>query len=189
MKDYQRTGEVCGVRLPPGLRESEQLPEPIFSPSTKATTGHDENISEDQAAGMVGAAVLKKVKDAAFRIYLAASRYARARGIIIADTKFEFGLLDGEPIVIDEMLTPDSSRFWDVELYEPGRPQPSLDKQPVRDYTESLGWDKTAPGPELPSKVVEETTARYREAYSRLVGQRMPTEPGSGWRFSGLSLS
>jgi phosphoribosylaminoimidazole-succinocarboxamide synthase len=188
-KDYQRTGEICGIKFPPGLRESDQLPEPIFSPATKATSGHDENISEEQAASMVGAEVLSRVKEASFRIYSAASRYARERGIIIADTKFEFGLCGGEPMLIDEMLTPDSSRFWDVELYEPGKPQPSFDKQPVRDYTESLGWDKTPPGPELPPEVVKQTSARYRQAYFRLVGKHLPSRQKRGWHFSGLHLS
>jgi phosphoribosylaminoimidazole-succinocarboxamide synthase len=188
-KDYQRTGEICGIKLPGSLRESEQLPEPIFSPATKAASGHDENITEEQAASMIGADVLAKVKDASFRIYSAASRYARERRIIIADTKFEFGLVDGEPILIDEILTPDSSRFWDVDLYEPGKPQPSFDKQPVRDYTESTGWDKTYPGPELPPEVVRQTTARYRQAYFRLVGKRLPGKQGGGWHFEGLHLT
>jgi phosphoribosylaminoimidazole-succinocarboxamide synthase len=188
-KDYLRSGEVCGIKLPAGLRESEQLPEPIFSPATKATTGHDENITEEQAASMIGVDVLERVKQASFRIYSAASRYARERRIIIADTKFEFGLVDGEPILIDEILTPDSSRFWDVDLYQPGKPQPSFDKQPVRDYTESLGWDKTPPGPELPPEVVKQTTARYRQAYFRLVGKRLPVRQGRGWHFEGLHLT
>jgi len=187
-KDYQRAGEICGIKLPAGLRESDQLPEPIFSPATKAVSGHDENITEEQAASMIGVDVLERIKEASFRIYSTASRYARERRIIIADTKFEFGLVDGEPILIDEILTPDSSRFWDVDLYEPGRPQPSFDKQPVRDYTESTGWDKTHPGPELPPEVVKQTTARYRRAYFRLVGKRLPARPGRGWHFEGLHL-
>jgi phosphoribosylaminoimidazole-succinocarboxamide synthase len=170
-KDYQATGEVSGHRLPPGLQESAQLAEPIFTPSTKALEGHDENITRDQAADLVGAEQLAEVERVAIELYRFASEHAAARGIVIADTKFEFGLDDSRALALaDEVFTPDSSRFWPADEYEPGRAQPSFDKQFVRDYAESLGWDKTPPGPELPDEVVAGTRARYLEAFERLTG-------------------
>ncbi|MBV9958051.1 MAG: phosphoribosylaminoimidazolesuccinocarboxamide synthase [Acidobacteria bacterium] len=173
-KDYKRTGEVCGHRLPENLRESDQLPEPIFTPATKAEEGHDENISEAQMRDIVGAEVTEALRDTSLRLYQEASEYARSRGIIIADTKFEFGR-DGEGniILIDEALTPDSSRFWPADEYEPGRSQPSFDKQFVRDYLESLDWDKTPPAPPLPQEVADATTERYLEAYRLLTGKEL----------------
>jgi phosphoribosylaminoimidazole-succinocarboxamide synthase len=168
-KDYRASGAVCGHVLPDGLRESEQLPEPIFTPATKAQTGHDENIDRDEAAALVGEDLLPEVEHASLELYRFAADYAAARGIFIADTKFEFGLdADGALTLADEALTPDSSRFWPANDYEPGGPQPSFDKQYVRDYCEALGWDKTPPGPELPAEVVAGTRARYVEAFERL---------------------
>jgi len=168
-KDYQRSGEICGHRLPDGLRESERLPEPIFTPATKAETGHDENITREQAAELVGAERLAEVEAVSLALYRFASAYAAERGIIIADTKFEFGLDDADRLVLaDEAFTPDSSRFWPADSYAPGAAQASFDKQFVRDYCESLGWDKTDPGPELPEAVVAGTRARYVEAFERL---------------------
>ncbi|MCL6566948.1 MAG: phosphoribosylaminoimidazolesuccinocarboxamide synthase [Acidobacteriia bacterium] len=172
-KDYQKTGAVCGIPLPAGLRESEQLPEPIFTPATKATTGHDENISFEEAAARIGRPLAERVRELSLEIYRRASAYARERGIIIADTKFEFGLLRGELIWIDEALTPDSSRFWPADGYVPGRPQPSFDKQFVRDYLEHIGWNKQPPAPELPAEVVTGTRDRYREAFRRLTGREL----------------
>jgi len=170
-KEYQRSQTVCGIKLPPGLQESSELPEPIFTPATKAETGHDENISFEQAARIVGEALATRVRDLSLQIYNAARDYARRRGIIIADTKFEFGLYEGELILIDEVLTPDSSRFWPADQYAPGRSQPSFDKQFVRDWLETLDWDKTPPGPELPPEVIAKTSAKYVEAYERLTGR------------------
>ena len=168
-KDYQATGATSGHELPAGLRESDRLPEPIFTPSTKALEGHDENIDLARAAELVGAERLREVERTALELYRFASEYALERGIIIADTKFEFGVADvGELVLADEAFTPDSSRFWPTDQYEPGRPQPSFDKQFVRDYCESLGWDKTYPGPELPDDVVAGTRARYVDAFERL---------------------
>ena len=170
-KDYRATGEVCGHRLPTGLVESQHLPEPIFTPATKAQTGHDENISRDQAAELVGGELLDRVERASLELYRFASAHAQARGIILADTKLEFGLDGtGALVLADEAFTPDSSRFWPADDYAPGKPQPSFDKQFVRDYCESLGWDKTDPGPELTDDVVEGTRARYLEAFERLTG-------------------
>ena len=172
-KDYARTGEVCGHRLPKGLRESEKLPEPLFTPSTKAATGHDENITRAQASEIVSLPMLELLERVSIELYSFAAEYAAERGIIIADTKFEFGAdPEGQHLYLgDEALTPDSSRFWPADLFEPGRPQPSFDKQFVRDYCESLGWDKTDPGPELPDDVVAGTRARYVEAFERLSEQ------------------
>jgi phosphoribosylaminoimidazole-succinocarboxamide synthase len=168
-KDYSATGSVCGHTLPPGLKESSQLPEPIFTPATKATTGHDENIDRDTAAELVGAALFDEVERVSLALYRFAAEHARARGIIIADTKFELGLDEERRLVLgDEALTPDSSRFWPADQYRPGGAQPSFDKQYARDYCESLGWDKTDPGPELPDAVVTGTRARYVEAFERL---------------------
>jgi phosphoribosylaminoimidazole-succinocarboxamide synthase len=170
-KDYTSIGAVCGHALPSGLEESAQLPEPIFTPATKATTGHDENIDREQAAELVGAERLEEVEGVSLALYRHAADHARSRGIIIADTKFEFGLDEAGRLVLgDEALTPDSSRFWPADEFRPGGPQPSFDKQFVRDYCETLGWDKTPPGPELPENVVAGTRARYVEAFERLTG-------------------
>jgi phosphoribosylaminoimidazole-succinocarboxamide synthase len=169
LKDYQRAGKVCGIELPSGLVDGSRLPQTIFAPSTKAAVGaHDENISFGDVVDLVGADISAQVRDAAIALYEFSAAYALARGIIIADTKFEFGLLDGKLILIDEALTPDSSRFWPVDGYAPGHAQPSFDKQYVRDYLETLDWDKTAPGPELPADVVARTAAKYAEARRRL---------------------
>jgi phosphoribosylaminoimidazole-succinocarboxamide synthase len=170
-KDYRATGEVCGHRLPPGLRESERLPEPIFTPATKATSGHDMNISREEAARLVGAERLAEADRLSIALYTFAAEHARARGIIIADTKFEFGTdTAGRLVLGDEALTPDSSRFWPADTYRPGGAQPSYDKQFVRDFCETTGWNKTYPGPALPSDVVAGTRARYVEAFERLTG-------------------
>ncbi|MGA2750676.1 MAG: phosphoribosylaminoimidazolesuccinocarboxamide synthase [Verrucomicrobiota bacterium] len=170
-KDYLKTGCVCGLKLPPGLRESSQLPEPLFTPATKAETGHDENISFDEACRIAGPEIARQARELSLKIYSFAADYARRRGIIIADTKFEFGLADGALMLIDEVLTPDSSRFWPADQYEPGRGQPSFDKQFVRDYLETLSWNKQPPAPALPPEVVARTTAKYLEAYQRLTGR------------------
>jgi phosphoribosylaminoimidazole-succinocarboxamide synthase len=172
-KDYKKNGGICGISLPPGLRESDRLPEAIFTPSTKATTGHDENISFQQTIALLGRDLAERVKNVSLEIYYSASAYAAERGIIIADTKFEFGMLDKELIWIDEALTPDSSRFWPADQYAPGSAQPSFDKQFVRDYLERIGWNKQAPGPELPAEVVAGTRQKYREAYQRLTGKQL----------------
>jgi phosphoribosylaminoimidazole-succinocarboxamide synthase len=170
-KDYQATGATSGHELPKGLRDSDRLPEPIFTPSTKAVEGHDENIDLSQAAQLVGAERLREVERSSLDLYRFAAEYALERGIIIADTKFEFGVdEEGGLVLADEAFTPDSSRFWPADQYEAGRPQPSFDKQFVRDYCESLGWDKTYPGPELPDDVVAGTRARYVDAFERLSG-------------------
>jgi phosphoribosylaminoimidazole-succinocarboxamide synthase len=168
-KDYQGSGVVCGHELPEGMHESDRLGDPIFTPATKAETGHDENITREQAAELVGAERLAEVEAASLALYRFASDYAGARGIIIADTKFEFGVdTEGRLVLADEAFTPDSSRFWPADSYEPGKPQPSFDKQFVRDYCETTGWDKTDPGPELPEGVVAGTRQRYVEAFERL---------------------
>jgi phosphoribosylaminoimidazole-succinocarboxamide synthase len=172
-KDYRATGKVCGISLPAGLRESERLPEPIFTPSTKAIAGHDENISFDEAASTIGGELAERVRAVSLEIYRRAVAYAEPRGIILADTKFEFGLVGDQLIWIDEALTPDSSRFWPADGYQPGRSQPSFDKQYVRDYLERIGWNKQPPGPDLPPDVVEATRARYREAYRQLTGHEL----------------
>ncbi|MGH7952777.1 MAG: phosphoribosylaminoimidazolesuccinocarboxamide synthase [Limisphaerales bacterium] len=175
-KEYQKTQTVCGIKLPGGLKESSELPEPIFTPATKAETGHDENISFEQAKKIVGDAIAEQARAASLKIYNFARDYARKRGIIIADTKFEFGLDGGKLILIDEVLTPDSSRFWPADQFAPGKSQPSFDKQFVRDYLETLDWNKTPPGPKLPDEVVAKTTAKYLEAYERLTGKRLFAE-------------
>jgi phosphoribosylaminoimidazole-succinocarboxamide synthase len=172
--DYQRTGAVCGVKLPMGLRQADELPEPIFTPATKAETGHDINISLDEMKNSVGEDLGQAIADVSIAIYRAAAAYALDRGIIIADTKMEFGLLDDQLILIDELLTPDSSRFWAVGEYAPGGSPPSFDKQYVRDWLERSGWDKQPPAPALPDDVVVETTSRYREAYEWLTGETLP---------------
>ena len=172
-KEYKKSQTVCGIKLPAGLTESAELPEAIFTPSTKAEAGHDENISFEEAQKIVGADLANQARDLSLKIYNAGRDYARQRGIIIADTKFEFGLHDGKLILIDEVLTPDSSRFWPADKYAPGRGQPSFDKQFVRDYLETLTWDKTPPGPVLPDDVVAKTSATYLEAYERLTGKKL----------------
>ena len=172
-KDYQKTGAVCGIALRSGLRESDRLPEPIFTPSTKATTGHDENISFDETVARIGRPLAEKLRDTSLAIYKSAAEFASVRGIIIADTKFEFGLIGDELIWIDEALTPDSSRFWPGSLYMPGKQQPSFDKQYVRDYLETIGWNKQPPAPALPPDVVAATTDKYREAYQRVTGHAL----------------
>ena len=172
-KEYREHQTVCGIKLPPGLVESSELSAPIFTPATKAESGHDENIPFAQAAQIVGADVAEQVRAASLKLYRFARDYARRRGIIIADTKFEFGLLDGKLMLIDEVLTPDSSRFWPADQYQPGKAQPSFDKQFVRDYLETLDWDKTPPAPALPPEVVARTQAKYLEAYERLTGSKL----------------
>ena len=173
LKDYNRTGEVCGFRLPAGLRDSDRLPQPIFSPATKAETGHDENISEEQATKIVGVENIRRLKELTLSIYNRAVEFASKRGIIICDTKFEFGTIDGVIAIVDEMLTPDSSRFWPADRYSPGKPQPSFDKQFVRDYLERIGWNKQPPAPELPEDIVRATSAKYVEALRILTGREL----------------
>ena len=170
-KEYREHQTVCGLSLPAGLQECSELPEPIFTPATKAETGHDENIPFSVAEKMVGPAIAAEARELSLRLYTTARDYARQRGIIIADTKFEFGIFDGKLILIDEVLTPDSSRFWPADQYAPGRGQPSYDKQFVRDYLETLTWNKTPPAPELPPAVVARTQAKYLEAFERLTGR------------------
>jgi phosphoribosylaminoimidazole-succinocarboxamide synthase len=172
-KDYQKTGSICGIPLPAGLRESDRLPEAIFTPSTKATTGHDENISFEETVSRIGRPLAERLRDTSLTLYRRAAEHAADRGIIMADTKFEFGLRGQELIWIDEALTPDSSRFWPSDEYAPGRAQPSFDKQFVRDYLERIGWNKQPPGPELPSDVVAGTKNKYREAYQRITGHAL----------------
>ena len=173
-KDYLRTGEVCGHKLPVGLVESAELPEPLFTPSTKAEEGHDENITEEEVRNILGADTANYLRETSLRLYKEARRYARSRGIIIADTKFEFGRdQNGQIILVDEALTPDSSRFWPAESYSPGKSQPSFDKQFVRDYLETLEWDKRPPAPPLPFEVASATTDRYLEAYRLLTGEKL----------------
>jgi phosphoribosylaminoimidazole-succinocarboxamide synthase len=173
LKEYKKSQTVCGIKLPAGLVDSSELPEPIFTPSTKAEQGHDENINFEQACDIVGKDLATQARDLSLMIYKAGRDYARQRGIIIADTKFEFGLFEGKLILIDEVLTPDSSRFWPADQYAPGKGQPSFDKQFVRDYLETLTWDKTPPGPKLPDDVVNRTSAKYLEAYERLTGKKL----------------
>lgn len=169
--EYQRDGTVCGQPLPPGLTESARLPEPIFTPASKADEGHDENISRERMAELVGVPLAAELERLTRAVYAAAVEYAAARGIIIADTKLEFGLLAGTPILIDELLTPDSSRFWEADRWEPGRPQDSLDKQPLRDWLLAQGWDREPPAPALPQGVIARMSAKYHLAYERLVGK------------------
>ncbi len=175
-KEYRQSGQVCGIRLPGGLRESEQLPESIFTPATKEESGHDINISWDQMVKITGAQVAEELRRRSLDIYRRAADYARSRGIIIADTKFEWGKLPGgELLLIDEVLTPDSSRFWPLDQHQIGKSPPSFDKQFVRDWLETTGWDKNSPPPELPSEVVERTRAKYVEAYERITGKKLPS--------------
>jgi phosphoribosylaminoimidazole-succinocarboxamide synthase len=173
-KDYQKTGKVCGIELPKGMQQAQKLPEPIFTPATKATDGHDENISFEQAAGLVGREVAEKVRHISIQLYKEASEFAAKKGIIIADTKFEFGLNEkNELVLIDEVLTADSSRFWPADSYTVGMSPPSFDKQYVRDYLETLDWDKTPPAPKLPADVISRTSQKYREALERLTGKKL----------------
>ncbi len=173
-KDYQATGALCGIRLPKGLQQAQKLPQPIFTPATKATSGHDENISFERMCEIVGKDVAAKVKDISIRLYKEASEFAATKGIIIADTKFEFGLDDrNEVVLIDEILTADSSRFWPADKYQVGMSPPSYDKQFVRDYLETLDWDKTPPAPKLPADVIARTSAKYREALEKLTGKKL----------------
>jgi phosphoribosylaminoimidazole-succinocarboxamide synthase len=173
-KDYQKTGKVCGIELPPGLQQAQKLPQPIFTPATKAETGHDENISFDECAKRIGRPLAEKVRDVSIRLYKEAADFAATRGIIIADTKFEFGLDDQNQLVlIDEVLTADSSRFWPADSYRVGISPPSYDKQFVRDYLESLTWDKTPPAPKLPEDVIARTSQKYRDALERLTGRKL----------------
>jgi phosphoribosylaminoimidazole-succinocarboxamide synthase len=172
-KEYQRAGTICGIRLPPGLQQAAPLPEPIFTPATKAVSGHDENISFEKAADLAGREVVEQARQYSLQIYQQARDYARHRGIIIADTKFEFGLCNGQLVLIDEVLTPDSSRFWPADQYAIGRSPPSFDKQFVRDFLETLAWDKTPPAPALPPQIVAQTQAKYLDAYRRLTGTEL----------------
>ena len=174
-KEYTRSGTVCGIELPSGLTESDRLPQPIFTPSTKATEGHDENITIQQAADLVGEGLARKLEELTLSIYERGAEIARERGIILADTKFEFGFADAELILIDEVMTPDSSRFWPADQYEPGHGQPSYDKQFVRDWLEQSDWNKEPPGPELPEEVVNGTSSRYCEAYVRITQEAFET--------------
>ena len=171
-KSYKKDGTVCGIKLPGGLQESEQFDEPLFTPSTKAETGHDINISFEKMKELVGGGVAEQLEEFSLNVYRTASEYAQKRGIIIADTKFEFGLLNSEIILIDELLTPDSSRFWPADKYEPGTSQPSFDKQFVRDYLNSTGWDKNSTPPQLPDEVITETQRKYKEAYEKITGKK-----------------
>jgi phosphoribosylaminoimidazole-succinocarboxamide synthase len=173
LKDYNKTGQVCGIPLPAGLRDSDRLPGPLFTPSTKAETGHDENISEEQAAKVIGQENIQKLKELTLSVYSRAVDFAAKRGIIICDTKFEFGTIDGKISIVDEMLTPDSSRFWPADQYSPGKPQPSFDKQFVRDYLESIKWNKQPPAPALPDDIVQATSAKYVEALRILTGREL----------------
>jgi phosphoribosylaminoimidazole-succinocarboxamide synthase len=172
-KDYQRTGAVCGIDLPKGLRESDQLPEPIFTPAIKATSGHDENISFTEAARHIGGKVAEQLRDLSLKLYKKASAYARERGIILADSKFEFGHVENELVLADEVFTPDSSRFWPAETYVPGGPQQSFDKQFVRDYLESMRWNKQPPAPALPEDVARKTSEKYKQAFRQLTGREL----------------
>jgi phosphoribosylaminoimidazole-succinocarboxamide synthase len=178
--EYQRTGAVCGQTLPAGLMQSDRLPEPIFTPSTKAVTGHDENISFEAAAGLVGSSNAKLAGEISLELYRRGSAWAAERGLIVADTKFELGFIDGELAICDEVLTPDSSRFWAADTWQPGSTPPSFDKQPLRDWLERTGWDKKPPPPPLPADVVTATRNRYVDAYERITGARLADWPGVG---------
>jgi|FLYN01.1.fsa_nt_gi phosphoribosylaminoimidazole-succinocarboxamide synthase len=185
---YREVGAVCAVRLPPGLREADRLPEPIFTPTTKAARGHDAPLTFAEAGELVGRGLAERLRELSIALYERGAAVAEERGILVADTKFEFGFADGELILIDEVLTPDSSRFWPADGYRPGRPQPSFDKQFLRDWLDASGWDREPPAPALPDEVVAETALRYREAYERLTGepfaryrQRMGVWPAAGW--------
>ena len=173
LKEYNATGSICGTKLPAGLRQGDKLPEPIFTPSTKASEGHDINVTFEQLADSIGRELAEQLRDVSIALYKAAARHAESCGIILADTKFEFGMLDGKLVLADEAFTPDSSRFWDMADYEPGRPQKSFDKQFVREYLESIKWDKQPPAPELPEDVIRRTEEKYIEAYERITGKRL----------------
>ncbi len=173
LKDYQKTGGICGLKLPQGLRQAERLPEPIFTPSTKANEGHDENVSYEVLCSRIGTELAQKLRDTSIALYNKASKHAESKGLILADTKFEFGILDGELVIGDEMFTPDSSRFWDAADYEVGKAQKSFDKQFVREYLEEIKWDKKPPAPVLPEDVVKKTEQKYIEAYERLTGKKL----------------
>lgn len=178
-KDYQGSGEVCGIPLPAGLRQADRLPEVLFTPAAKADTGHDENITFDQMVATVGEEWAARMREVSIRLYEEGAAFARERGIIIADTKFEFGLVNGDLVLIDELLTPDSSRFWPEAEYRPGTSPPSFDKQFVRDWLSTLDWDQTPPGPELPDTIVERTRAKYHQAYRLLTGAALPEPAGA----------
>lgn len=173
LKDYKETGSICGIKLPEGLKQGDKLPEPIFTPSTKASEGHDQNVSFEELCDVIGSDLANQLKEKSIALYNKASKYAESKGIILADTKFEFGFADGKLIVADEVFTPDSSRFWDMKEYEPGRPQKSFDKQFLREYLESITWDKKPPAPELPEDVIRNTELKYIEAYERLTGKKL----------------
>lgn len=173
LKEYQKTGSICGIKLPEGLKQCEKLLEPIFTPSTKEQEGHDENINVEKLADKIGKELAQKIKDVSIALYLKASKYAESKGLILADTKFEFGIINGELVVADEMFTPDSSRFWAMDEYEAGRPQKSFDKQYLREYLESSNWDKTPPAPKLPEEVIRKTELKYIEAYERITGKKL----------------
>lgn len=173
LKDYKRTGSICGIKLPEGMKQAQKLPEPVFTPSTKAEEGHDLNVTYEQLCEEIGNDLAEKLKNASLALYKAVSEYALSKGLILADTKFEFGLLDGELVVADEMFTPDSSRFWDASDYEPGRAQKSFDKQYLREYLDTLDWDKTPPAPLLPKAVIDKTTEKYIEAFTILTGKEL----------------
>lgn len=172
LKEYQKTGTVCGIKLPAGLKQAHKLPEPIFTPSTKESEGHDINVSFEVLCEKIGTEMAQKLKDASLKLYEKASKHAESKGLILADTKFEFGMLDGELVVGDEMFTPDSSRFWAMDEYQPGRAQKSFDKQYLREYLESITWDKQPPAPELPKEVIRKTEEKYIEAYERITGKK-----------------
>ncbi|HOM02366.1 MAG TPA: phosphoribosylaminoimidazolesuccinocarboxamide synthase [Acetivibrio sp.] len=173
LKDYKATGSICGIKLPEGLRQADKLPEPIFTPSTKESEGHDQNVSFEGLCNAIGTELAEKLRDISLALYEKASKYAESKGIILADTKFEFGILDGKIVVGDELFTPDSSRFWDMNEYEPGRAQKSFDKQFLREYLETIDWDKNPPAPTLPDDVVKNTELKYIEAYERLTGNKL----------------
>lgn len=173
LREYQKTGSICGIKLPAGLKQCEKLPEPIFTPTTKAEEGHDESISFEELTNVIGKELAIRLRDTSINLYLKAAQYAESRGIILADTKLEFGYIDGELAVCDEMFTPDSSRFWDMEDYKPGRPQKSFDKQYLREYLENIGWNKQPPAPHLPGDVIRNTEAKYIEAYERITGKKL----------------
>jgi len=173
LKEYRATGSICGIKLPEGLRQCDKLPEPIFTPTTKANEGHDENITFEQLADIIGREMAEKLKDASIALYKKASEHAESRGLILADTKFEFGICEGNLVVADEVCTPDSSRFWSMDDYEPGRPQKSFDKQFVREYLEEIKWNKQPPAPKLPEDVIKKTEEKYKEAYRRITGKEL----------------
>ena len=173
LKEYRQSGQISGIRLPEGLQQADKLPEPIFTPSTKAETGHDENIDFNTLVDLLGVEMAERVREKSLLLYQKASEYAAAHGIILADTKFEFGLVDGELVIADEIFTPDSSRFWDLKDYEPGRAQKSFDKQYLRDWLETLDWDKNPPAPALPTEVIEKTAEKYKLAYQLLTGKEL----------------